>query len=377
MHVLAFALLVAASEPTDAELHRRAIVVDTHADTTQKILYDHRDISKPQADMMVDLPKMKQGGLDAQFFSIWVEPKEFPQSEWFAQSVKQMEAIRAMAAANPKTIALATTAAQVRQNAKKGLLSALMGVEGGHSLLPGSEDEQLEHLRKLAALGARYMTLTWSNSNALGGSSGDDGEVQGLTEFGKRVIDEMQRLGVVIDISHVSDPMFWDAIRYVKKPVLASHSSSRTLANVPRNMTDAMIKAVAKNGGAVCVNFYPRFLDAGFAERTKPAYDKVPKTATFLESERILRAEASKYEPVPLSRLVDHIGHIAKVAGIDHVCLGSDFDGIDFVPKGMEDASKLPAITAELRKRGYKPADIEKILGGNTLRVLEANEVKK
>jgi membrane dipeptidase len=352
------------------------ITVDTHNDCTQKITYDNRDIGKPQPDMHLDLDRVKKGGLDAQFFSIWVPPNQYKPEGWYAETLKQIEAIRKMAAEHPKQVALARTAADVRRNAAKGLLSALFGVEGGHSLGNGTEAEQLEHLRHLGELGVRYMTLTWTNTNPLGGSSGDAGDVLGLTDFGKRVIDEMNRQGIMIDISHVSDPMFWDVIRYVKKPVLASHSSSRQLANVARNMTDPMIKAVGKNGGAVCVNFYPRFLDADYNVRTKPLYDKVPESAPFLESEKIVKAAAAKANipPVPLSKLIDHIDHIAKLVGTDHVCLGSDFDGIDLVPAGMEDVSKFQVIAAELKKRGYKQADIDKIMGGNVLRVMEANE---
>jgi membrane dipeptidase len=209
----------------------------------------------------------------------------------------------------------------------------------------------------------------------MGGSSGDAGDGQGLTDFGRRMLDEMQRLGMIPDVSHVSDPLFWDVVRYVKKPILASHSSARELANVPRNMTDAMLKAVAKNGGAVCVNFFPGFLDAGYAQAMRPLQAKL-RGLPNREREKLMKAEASKLPPVPLSRLIDHIDHIAKVAGVDHVCLGSDFDGVPALPVGMEDVSKLPAIAVELRQRGYREADITKILGENTLRVLEANEAR-
>jgi membrane dipeptidase len=355
------------------------ITVDTHNDSTQKITYDNRDIGKPQADMHLDLARAKKGGLDAQFFSIWVPPKQFKPEQWYSETVKQIEAIKKMAADHPKQVALAQTAADVRRNAGKGLLSALFGVEGGHSLGTGSEAEQLDHLKHFGELGVRYMTLTWTNTNPIGGSSGDAGDVLGLTDFGKRVIDEMHRQGIIVDISHVSDPMFWDVIRYAKKPVLASHSSARALANVSRNMTDPMIKAVARNGGAVCVNFYPRFLDEEYSEKTKPLYKGIPDDAPFLEGEKLIRAASAKANipPVPLSKLIDHIDHMVKLVGADHVCLGSDFDGIDFVPKDMEDVSKFQNIAAELKKRGYKPADIEKIMGGNVLRVMEANEAKK
>jgi membrane dipeptidase len=371
-----FALWVAlpADAPSDVELHRRAIVVDAHTHTAQLITDGGADLTRGSPEAMVDLPKMRQGGLDAQFFAIWVEPADFPRERFFAETERQIAAVRALTERSGGAIALARTAAEVRQNARQGRLSALLGIEGGHSLEPGSEAEQLARLRHLGAEGVRYLTLTWAKSNALGGSAGDQGETEGLTAFGRRAIDEMQELGMVVDLSHASDPMFWDVIRYVKKPVLASHSAARELVNLPRNLSDPMLRAVAKNGGAVCINFYSAFLDADFNRAMRAVYPKA-EGMRFLESERFLRAEARKLRPVPLSRLIDHIDHVAKVAGIDHVCLGSDFDGIPAPPAGMEDASHLPALTALLRQRGYSPEAIEKILGGNTLRVLEANEV--
>jgi membrane dipeptidase len=247
-------------------------------------------------------------------------------------------------------------------------------VEGGHALLPGDPKAQLDHLRQFARRGARYMTLTWSVSNDIGGSSGDAGEIRGLTPFGHEVIKEMNELGVIVDVSHVSDATFWDAIRASTKPVLASHSSARALTNIPRNMTDAMLKAVAARGGAVCANFGSAFLDEAFHEREQAIWAK-KRTGKPAEMWREIRAEGARIEPgVPLGRLVDHLAHIAKIAGVDATCLGSDFDGVPVTPIGMQDASKLPALTAALRARGFSPTDIEKILGGNVLRVLEANE---
>jgi membrane dipeptidase len=369
-------LLTAPAALTDDALHRRAVVIDTHADTTQVITYSGVDIARPQPEIQIDLARAAAGGLDAEFFSIFIFPNAFKPDQYFTEALRQMDAIAALAKANPKRIRLARTAAEVRANDKAHVLSALYGVEGGHALLPGNQDAQLEHLRELARRGARYMTLTWSVSNDIGGSSGDAGETRGLTPFGYQVVREMNRLGVVVDISHVSDPTFWDAVRASIRPVLASHSSARALTNVPRNMTDAMLKAVAENGGAVCVNFGSGFLDEAYHEQEKSVWAK-PREGKPLEVWRGLRADAAALPlKVPLARLIDHIEHIAKVAGVDHVCLGSDFDGVPAMPVGMEDVSKLPAITAALRARGFAPADVEKILGGNVLRVLEANEPK-
>src|SRR5262245_28748773 len=381
MRILLLGLLAAAAAkpaaapaPSDDVLHRRAIVIDTHADTTQFVTYRGFDIAKPQPELQLDLPKAAAGGLDAQFFSIFVMPKRFKPDQWFTEAVRQIDALDKLAADNPKALRVARTAADVRANAKAGLLSALYGLEGGHALLPGDHAAQLEHLRALAARGVRYMTLTWINTNDIAGSAGDAGDIQGLTPFGADVVREMNRLGVVIDVSHVSDPTFWDVVRASAKPVLATHSSARALTNIPRNMTDAMLKAVAANGGAVCVNFGSAFLDDAFHKAENGVWAK-KRSGPPWEQWREIRAEARALEPkVALDRLLDHIQHVARVAGVDHTCLGSDFDGVPVTPVGMEDVSKLPAITAGLRARGVSHADVEKILGANVLRVLEANE---
>ena len=372
--LLGLLLAAAAAAPSDDVLHRRAIVIDTHADTTQFIAYRGFDIAKPQPEAQLDLPKAAAGGLDAQFFSIFVLPMRFKPSQWYDEALHQIDAIDKLARDNPTKLRVARTAADVRNNAKDGVISALYGLEGGHALLPGDHAAQIEHLRALAMRGVRYMTLTWINSNDIGGSCGDAGDIRGLSPFGMDVIKEMNSLGVIVDLSHVSDPTFWDAIRASKKPVLATHSSARALTNIPRNMTDAMLKAVAANGGAVCVNFGSAFLDDAFHKAEDAVWAK-KRSGPPWESWRQIRADAHAIEPqVQLTRLLDHIQHVAKVAGADHTCLGSDFDGVPVTPVGMEDVSKLPAITAGLRARGFSPADVEKILGGNVLRVLEANE---
>ncbi len=366
-----FACAHPAVPPDVLELHRKAIVVDTHSDSTDLIVYENYDFGQRHDSAHEDIPRMREGGLDAQFFSIFVYPQLVPAAQWNAEAMKQIEAMQAMIARNAPQIAFARTAAEVRRNAERGVLSALFGLEGGHMLLPGTEEEQLAHLRRFAELGVRYMTLTHSNTNSVGGSQGDEGEIVGLTDFGRRVLGEMDRLGVMVDVSHVSDPLFWDVIRAVKKPVIASHSSSRELARHTRNMTDAMIKAVAKNGGAVCVNYWRAFLDDKFRDAAQPVTEKTGKMRT---SERRLVFESAGLPDVPLARIADHIEHIARVGGVDHVCLGSDFDGVPMLPNGLEDVSRLPRLTAELRRRGFSPEDLLKILGENTLRVMAANE---
>jgi membrane dipeptidase len=356
-------------------LSRRPIVVDTHSDCTQRITYGGIDFATAQPDMQVDLPKMRAGGLDAQFFSIFVGPWRTRPEGYFAEALKQFDAVDAMVRANAGTIAWARSAAEVRANAERGLISALFGVEGGHALLPGTDDELVDHLRIFYARGARYLTLTWSIASPIGGSSGDDSSNRGLTDLGRRIIDEMERLGMMVDVSHVSDPLFWDVIRYARKPVIASHSSSRALADVPRNLSDPMLQAIARTGGAVCVNYGPGFLDRDYSEREQAVWTRARALGLPpAESWRRVRAEVAQLPPVPLSRLVDHIDHVAHVAGIDHVCLGSDFDGIPAGPAGLEDVSKLPALVAALRARGYSSADLAKILGGNVLRVLASSE---
>ena len=366
--------LWAAPAASSGEPPKRPLELDTHADTTQALTYSGVDITRAQPDLTLDLGKAAAGGLDAQFFSIFVLPMRFPPAQYYAESLHQIDTLERVAKANPTRLRMARHAAEVRANADAHVMSALLGVEGGHALLPGDQKTQLEHLRELARRGARYMTLTWATSNEIGGSSGDAGDIDGLTPFGRQVIKEMNRLGVIVDISHVSDATFWDAIRATERPVLASHSSSRALTNVPRNMTDAMLKAVAKNGGAVCVNFASAFLDDAFFAKEHAVWAK-PHPTNPMEMWRQIRADAAKISPqVPLARLVDHIEHVAKVAGIDHVCLGSDFDGVPATPTGLEDVSKLPALRAALLARGFSPADLEKITSGNVLRVLEANE---
>jgi membrane dipeptidase len=351
------------------------IVVDTHADTTQRIVYQGASFLDGIPGAHVDLAKMRAGGLDAQFFSIFVLPKRTPPASYFSEAMRQITALQSLVEGSGGRLTLARTARDVRNAAAQGVPSVLLGVEGGHALGTGREGAQLANLRRLADEGVRYMTLTWTNSNSIGGSSGDAGDTTGLTPFGRRAIDEMQKLGILIDLSHVSDPLFWDVIRHAKKPVILSHSSSRAIANVPRNVTDAMLRAVAQNGGAVCVNFNPAFLDADYFRKQGPLWAAARDLPPDEGWRRVVETSA-QLPPVPLSRLVDHILHMIEVAGVDHVCLGSDFDGIPSLPAGLADASHLPALTEALAHRGLSLADLRKVLGGNTLRVLEASESK-
>ena len=371
------------------DLHRAAIVVDTHNDVTQRLVNEDADLSRPFPDAQTDIPRMQAGGLDAEFLSVWVPPQLYPGEKAYAYSIAQFDAIDRLVARNASVAVLARTADEVRAAAAASKIAFLIGVEGAHGLGDAPDDRLIARLHEFYDRGARYMTLTWSNSNRLGGSSGDTGKARGLTPLGLRVVKTMNELGMMVDISHVSDATFFDAVKASTKPVIASHSSSRALCDHPRNMTDDMLRAVRDNGGAVCVNFGPEFLDQAWHERWSELQKFIgaeigkimkehqgdPK-AFMKEFLPRYRALAEQLPRVPASRVIDHIDHIVQVAGVDHVCLGSDFDGIPLGPAGLDDVSKLPFVTEELSRRGYSAGDIRKILGENVLRVLAANENK-
>jgi membrane dipeptidase len=366
-------------------LHAAAIVIDTHDDITQRLVMAGTDLSAPLPDAQTDIPRMQKGGLDAEFLSVWVAPMMFPGDKAYTRSVEEFDAIDRTIAGSGGSAVLARRAEDVRAAVAGGKTAFLIGVEGGHSLGAASDDELLRRLRNFYERGARYMTLTWSNSNRLGGSSGDSGKDKGLTAFGERVVRAMNDLGMIVDISHVSDATFTDAVRLSRSPVLASHSSARALSPHPRNMTDDMLRAVRDNGGAVCVNFGPEFLDAEYNARWEAARNGAGIAALVKAHagdaaaaqkaiwEKLVQI-ASSLPPVSATKVIDHIEHIARIAGVDHTCLGSDFDGIPAGPVGLEDVSKFPFVTRELLGRGFTPDEVRKILGENVLRVLEANE---
>jgi membrane dipeptidase len=288
---------------------------------------------------------------------------------------------------HPDELVLAVTADDIvkARRGPKPRLAVLMGVEGGHAI-----ENDLGVLEGFYRRGVRYMTLTHSHANDWAGSSGDEkpDAPRGLAPFGEKVVATMNRLGMMVDVSHVSDATFADVLRVTRAPVIASHSSARALCDVPRNMTDDMLRAVAKNGGVVQVNFFPVFIDPDYARAWKAdqtrrdaaeaALDASLAKATPKERSlawtRVERAEGARYPRPPFAKLIDHIDHIAKVAGVDHVGLGSDFDGVPSLPQGIDSAADLPKITAALLARGYGEADVEKILGGNLLRVMRAVE---
>ena len=371
----------AATDPLS--IHRRAIVVDMHADTTQRLVDEGVDLDQRLAGGHLDAVRAKEGGLDAQFFSIWVEPELFglggPRA--MKRADLQIEAVRALATKHPETWELAMTAADVRRIASAGKIAALMGLEGGYAI-----DEKIDNVGRYYQMGVRYMSPAWSVSTSWAGSSGDEvGKTRGLNEFGKRVILEMNRLGMMVDVSHLSDPAFWDIVKTSTKPVIATHSACRAIANVPRNLTDDMILALAKTGGVVNAIFYPEHIEPGWSQKKKKvdaeiaslvqrASDEEKGDAVHkkLARDRVRREEyLRRLPPVTVTRIVDHIDHIVKLVGIDHVGIGSDFDGVQAVPSDLKSVSDLPNLTAELLRRGYSENDIDKILGGNMLRVME------
>jgi membrane dipeptidase len=368
-------------------IHDSALVVDTHADTPQRFLDENFDIGStdPKDIGHISLDKARAGNLDAEFFSIWVDP-ETNQGHFAQHTFDLIDSVYQQAARHPDRMMMAFSVDDIERAHKQKKLAALMGIEGGHSI-----ENDIHLLRDFYRLGVRYMTLSWSNTNEWADSSGDidDPKVQhhnGLTDFGRQVVLEMNRLGMMVDISHVADKTFWDAIAASKAPLIASHSSARSLSNAPRNMTDDMLRAVAKNGGVVNVNFFSGFLDQNYwnaaqaqkQEQEAAIHDYLEKLKaegkqeTFVDEDRITREWMAKIPRPPFTALVDHIDHIAKVAGIDHVGLGSDFDGVSgATPAGMDSAADLPKITQALLDRGYSAEDIRKILGGNTLRVFK------
>ena len=364
-------------------LHDRAIVVDTHDDTPQRLLFDKTfNIGMRNKDGHVDIPRMREGGLDALFFSIWV-PSQITGPPAVKRALDLIDSVREAVRTHPNDLMLANTAADIRRAAAEHKIAALMGMEGGHII-----DDDLAVLRVYAALGVRYLTLTHFLNNNWADSSTDKPAHNGLTAFGKDVVRELNRLGVIVDVSHVSDKTFYDVLEVTKAPVMASHSSSRAISNHPRNMTDDMMRALAKNGGVVMINYAAAFLSEEFRVASEKKSGNIVaamaamskkcggnEACTIMENERI-EHEAMMKGALPKAmwdKIVEHIDHAVKVAGVDHVGLGSDFDGAT-MPIGMEDVSKLPKITDALLKKTYSEPDIEKILGGNILRVMEQVE---
>jgi membrane dipeptidase len=355
------------------QIHAHLIGVDSHIDTLQRVLNGGEDISKRTPRGHVDLPRLKESGMVAPFFALWV-PTFFQGSEAVRRTLQLRDAMQSLLDAHPDQIELATTAGEVERIAGAGKIAAVLTLEGGHQIA-----DDLAVLRMYHRLGVRSMTLTHFRNNNWADASTDRPRHGGLTDFGRQVVREMNRLGMIVDISHVSDKTFEDTLAVTTKPVIASHSSCRALSDVPRNMTDDMIRALARNGGVISINFGAGFLNAKDAEGLRQRIGEAVATQPDLSGRALDAFAAAEYireygEMRPAAATLDdavaHIDHVVKIAGVDHVGIGSDWDGINTVPAGLEDVSRMPALTAALLRRGYTEADVRKILGGNLLRVL-------
>jgi membrane dipeptidase len=366
-------------------LHRKAIVVDGHNDIPTIMVDEDYDIGTPSAGKYhTDIPRLKQSGMTGEFFSIYVD-RQYATPDWIAKNYVRdggssrraldlIDATYRMVEKYPRDLTLATSTADILRAKREGRVGVLMGIEGGHAI-----ENSLSALREFYRLGVRYMTLTHNNTNEWADACCDEARHNGLSDFGREVVGEMNRLGMFVDISHVSDKTMSDVLDVTKAPVIASHSSARVFSNHKRNIPDELLRRIARNGGVVMVNFYPAFLDekvrtADIGRDAKLKVRRDALRAQFKDDPKRLEEELKKLDdanPIPnttLSMLVDHIDHIVKVAGVDHVGLGSDFDGVPNLPEGIRDVSDLPNITYELLRRGYSERDVLKILGGNFMR---------
>jgi membrane dipeptidase len=378
------------------KLHFNAIVADTHNDILTTALDKKVSFDQPlNGKTQTDLYRLAEGGVDVQVFSIWCDGT-FGKGKGFSRANQQIDTLYAVAQRNPGKIMIVSNPAELKKALREKKLAAMIGVEGGHMI-----EENLSYLDSLYRRGARYMTLTWNNSTSWASSAFDEtnkrdsfdfsGSSQagtkpkaGLSPFGKQVVKRMNELGMMVDLSHVGEQTFWDAIQTTTKPVLISHSCAYTLCPVFRNLKDDQIRGVAKNGGVIDLNFFSGFVDSNFMKRYdafvvkhKAERDSLLKTVTdpFFADDYLFKKYADEVNALrpPLSMLLDHLDYIVKLAGVDHVGLGSDYDGVSSVPRQLDDVTAFPLITRELVARGYSKKDIRKILGGNFLRVFEAN----
>src|SRR5215467_6610976 len=363
-------------------LHFSSIVLDTHDDTTQRFFSKTYDLSKRNPDGHIDIPRMKEGGMNAIFFSIWIDGRIMGPPA-VQKALDQIDAVHEMVRRNSKDMVFCRTADEVRRAHREGKIAALIGVEGGHMI-----GNDIRMIRIFGDLGVRYMTLSHFYNDEWADSSTDKPAHNGLTEYGKDIVREMNRQGIMVDISHVSDKTFQDALAISKAPLIASHSSCRALCNHPRDMSDDMIKALARQGGVIQINYENSFIDQAYKDASEKLsggvvaqMDQLKKSCgedeecvgrKMQELEKQATAEG-KLPHVGWERIIDHIDHVVKLVGPDYVGLGSDFDGAT-MPEGMDDCSQLPKITEALKRKGYRDEDVRKILGGNLLRVMERAE---
>jgi membrane dipeptidase len=364
-------------------VHAATFVFDGHNDlpwemrTKAGSSFDKRDIAQPQPAMHTDIPRLKAGNVGAQYWSVYVPAETAKRGEALRQTLEQIELVQEMLRRYPDSFEQARTAADVERIQKSGKIASLIGVEGGHCI-----EDSIENLRRLHKLGAGYMTLTHSDTLAWADSATDKGKSEGLSPFGEEIVREMNRLGMLVDLSHVSDDTMRDALTISRSPIIYSHSSARAIAKHPRNVPDDILKLVKENGGVVMVNFFPGFVVPRSAEIMAQMFDKTRELRAKFPNEADYQRERRRWEaqnPYPAGTIhdvVDHIEHIAKVAGKDHVGIGSDYDGITKVPAQLEDVSTYPLITQALLNRGWKADEISKLMSGNILRVMrEAEQV--
>lgn len=384
--LVCFSLL--ASAQSYQKIHDKAIVIDTHNDVlssvTMKGLNMEEDLTGKSHS---DIARFKKGGVDVQVFSIFCDER-FGRDTAFKYANIEIDSLYAIIARNRDRMMLVTNPKELRQAVKQKKLGCMMGVEGGHMM-----EDNLNDLDSFYKRGVRYMTLTWNNSTSWATSAADETHKKdslphkGLTDFGKQVVKRMNELGMLVDLSHVGEQTFWDAIHTSTRPVIASHSNAYTLCPVPRNLKDEQIKAVGRNGGIIDLNFYSGFVDSNYAKRKdhfllahKTEVDSLKnlKKPSYEIEEWISKkypGEADAIRP-DLSQLLDHLDYIVKLIGVDHVGLGSDFDGIESAPKPLDDVTAFPLVTKALLERGYSKKEVEKILGGNFIRVFKANQTK-
>jgi len=355
-------------------IQSEVIGIDSHIDTMQRVLIEHADIGKRLPDGQSDLVRLQEGGMHAPFFALWV-PMYYKGSEAVRRALDMRDAMQGVLDRYPDRIELATSASDIERIVRAHKIAAVLTLEGGHMIA-----DDLAVLRMYHRMGIRSMTLTHFRNNNWADSSTDKPKHNGLTDFGKDVVREMNRIGMIVDISHVSDKAFYDALAATTKPVIASHSSCRAISEFPRNMTDDMFRALANNGGVVGINFGGGFLNQKEADNDMRNINAIGSAEPNLTGKALDDYHAAMHmkndwahprkSMASLDDVVAHIDHVVKIAGIDHVGIGSDFDGISDSPQGLEDESKMPALTATLLKRGYSEPEIKKIMGGNFLRVM-------
>ncbi|WP_183561242.1 dipeptidase [Mucilaginibacter sp. SP1R1] len=369
------------------QVHQKAILIDTHNDIISNELITRFDLAKLQDEGNFDLVRAKRGGLDAQIFSIWCG-ENYGKGAAFAFANREIDSLYALIKRNPGKIALVRNSAELKNAVAHQKLAALIGVEGGHMI-----EDRMDYIDSLAKRGMCYLTLTWNNSTSWATSARhevikkDSLPHLGLTDYGKQIVHHLNKLGVMVDVSHVGERTFYDVLSTTSKPVIASHSCAYSIDPNRRNLKDDQLKALAKNGGVVCVNFYSGFVDStynakvhAFLYQHKAELDSLTQIyhdgdLANIRLNAIYKSQSDKLRP-PLSLLIQHINYMVKLIGIDHVGIGSDFDGAESYPLEMDSVSDYPKITAELLKLNYSEKDIDKILGGNVMRVLKANTGK-